>query len=109
MKSHLDKRHNVLFFWCAGCGHAHSVPISSGDPGHNWTLSGDLLADRPTLHPSVKHYTTNRGGQEFVRCHYYLRDGVIDYLNDSNGHKLRGKHPLEDIPSGYSLGDYVVP
>lgn len=91
-----------LYYWCTGCKCSHSVPVDgSGGPNRNWQWNDSLT--KPTLSPSVRHFTTSRKGAEHTYCHYHIRDGQIDYCTDSASHELRGKHPLQPIPDAYGL------
>jgi hypothetical protein len=49
---------------------------------HAWTVSG-VEEDRPTVSPSIL-----ATGQR--RCHSFVRDGMIEFLADSE-HELAGK------------------
>lgn len=90
-------------FMCLGCDEEHIVPIG----GEGWTFNGNL--DEPTLSPSVLvrsgHYINSdddtcwcnfeeRTGQtsDFgcVRCHSFVRDGKIQYLDDCS-HEYVGR------------------
>lgn len=92
--------------WCPGCEETHVI-------FDNWHFNGDL--DRPTFSPSVKvtgKQTVKVNGRwtgEWVRgpdgkpldecCHYFLTDGVLNFLGDCT-HPLRGqKIPLPELPS----------
>lgn len=85
-----------LYYWCEGCWRAHSVPIN------RWQYSG--TEDNPTISPSVRHYYTNpENNQETTICHYFIRNGNIEYCNDCE-HKLKGQTlKLIDIPDDYGL------
>lgn len=97
---HLD---GLLFYYCAGCGYGHSVPVDgSGGEGRNWKWNGS--EERPTLTPSVRHFT-----KLGTTCHYFITEGQIDYCNDSAVHRLRGKHPMAHFPEGYGIGDWRAP
>lgn len=73
-----------LWFDCPGCGFPHRVPVG----GSGWTWNGDV--ERPTLSPSVMN--SREYGPERVKqvCHFFLRDGRIEYCADST-HELAGK------------------
>jgi hypothetical protein len=74
-------------FWCPGCEGYHAYD-------KRWKFNGDF--ERPTFHPSLLYHENNRSGQ--LRCHLFLKDGVLDFLTDC-GHKLAGKKvPLPEIP-----------
>lgn len=69
----------------------HSVPVQTGDP-EDWGFNGDL--ERPTLTPSVRV----RYGEELdYQCHFFVRNGQIQYCGDST-HALAGKTiEMEDV------------
>lgn len=77
---------------CPGCRHAHVLPV--GDAGDNagrdrWTFNGDIM--KPTFSPSLLvNKDLNSGGP---RCHSFITDGRINYLDDCT-HALRGLHDL---------------
>ncbi|MBO3663750.1 DUF6527 family protein [Microbacterium stercoris] len=88
-------------FWCPGCDHAHVITVPP------WTFDGDR--ERPTVSPSVlvqgvqwaaehpfydtAHAGVPEGGA--IICHSFVRDGRIEYLNDST-HALAGQ--TVDLP-----------
>jgi hypothetical protein len=81
--------------WCPGCKGMHAIAVEKPfDNGARWTFSGDQ--DKPTFNPSVK-IDMRRLGETSV-CHYFIRDGQIDFCGDST-HELSGASvPLPDIP-----------
>ena len=99
--------------WCPACEEIHLAP-------HNgWTFNNDL--DFPTFTPSLKHtgiQTINKDGRwtgEWVLdqnkkpipmcCHYFIKNGVIQYQNDCT-HDFKNKHvalmpiPYSDLKEG---------
>lgn len=75
--------------YCPGCKSMHVIPTDARaqQNGHRWTFDGNM--DSPTFHPSV-----NIVGQ----CHYFIRNGQIEFCSDSR-HALAGKTvPLPDLP-----------
>lgn len=91
-----------LMFHCPGCGDDHVV--SDG-----WQWNGDF--ERPTLSPSVLvrtgHYLPGYSGDSCwctynaehpdepapfscYRCHFFVREGRIEFLSDST-HALAGQ------------------
>lgn len=87
MKIRRSGPHNLLFF-CPGCRSAHQVRT---DPRLSpcWEFNGD--DELPTFNPSV----LLRG--EELCCHSFIRDGNIQFLEDST-HALSGKTvPLPDF------------
>lgn len=66
-----------LMFFCPGCGYEHFVNTNRN--GH--VFNGDF--DKPTFTPSVLVH-----GQH--RCHSFITEGKIKYLNDCS-HQLAGQ------------------
>lgn len=65
--------HEYVFYWCAGCKYAHSVPAARW----NWNKSVEL----PTLSPSVRHYFPAMNNRpETTTCHYHLKAGILELL-----------------------------
>ena len=82
---------NRLHFWCPGCDEAHGVRYLRPFPGPDWAWNHDL--ERPTISPSI----LVQGGEN-MRCHSYVTDGQIQFLNDCT-HSLAGQTvPLPDWP-----------
>lgn len=79
-------------FFCPGCKTEHWVRVASerwvGGTRPIWTWNGSLEA--PTFNPSVLHFDTLEGGGRRTRCHYFVRDGLIDYCGDCP-HEFNGK------------------
>lgn len=89
-------KREFVYYWCSGCGHAHSVPAERW----NWNKNVDL----PTLSPSVRHYIVNpTTKEETTTCHYHLKDGVIEYCGDCPHNLKDQKVPLEEIPDDYGI------
>jgi hypothetical protein len=65
---------------CPGCKHDHTVPAK------RWNFNNDIM--KPTLNPSVRHFYTIEG-KEITTCHYFIRDGMIQYCSDCQ-HELAG-------------------
>lgn len=99
----------AVAFLCPGCGEFHHVTV---DGSRGWTYNGN--PDAPTFQPSVLvrtgHYMDGHSGEcwcdvnkrrggdpDFVcyRCHSYVTDGRIRFLNDST-HALAGQ--TVDLP-----------
>lgn len=68
-----------IHFYCPGCRSRHSI-------NSTWTISN--TEERPTVKPSV--LTTWTEGTEKHRCHLFITDGSIQFLNDCT-HDLKGK------------------
>lgn len=82
--------------WCPGCEVMH--PIASDGTrfrnGASWTFNGN--AERPTFSPSV-----NVGPGTPLQCHYFIREGQIQFCGDSQ-HALKGQTVnLPDIPDDW--------
>jgi len=74
-----------LLFWCPGCKRAHPFIIQSTDPDRpQWTWNED--PDRPTFSPSLLVNKLDAAS----RCHLFLRDGQLQFLQDCH-HDLRGQ------------------
>lgn len=72
---------------CPACKHTHHVP------SERWNWNGDV--QRPTLHPSVRHYYIEDDGRQVTVCHYFVRDGRIEFCSDCP-HAYAGK--TVDLP-----------
>lgn len=72
--------------WCPGCEEPHWLnveqPTEPGGP--QWDFDYDSKA--PTFSPDV---IVGRPGGDEVVCHYYLVDGVLFFMDDSD-HDLGG-------------------
>jgi hypothetical protein len=79
---------HVLMHWCPGCNARHIINVEKPLPnGAKWTWDGNV--DAPTFSPSI-----NIVGQ----CHYFIRNGMIEFCGDS-AHELAGQTvPLPDFP-----------
>jgi hypothetical protein len=87
--------------WCPGCEQHHGFYVANAGPGGAiWTFDGNV--DRPTFAPSmVVNYEAYQDEGISVgaeRCHYWLRSGAIEFLNDCT-HQLKGLTiTLPDLP-----------
>jgi hypothetical protein len=66
----------TLVFECPGCGYGHPFDTT------RWTWNGSM--EKPTFHPSLLIMSPAK------RCHSFVRDGNIQFLNDC-AHALAGK------------------
>lgn len=91
--------------WCPGCNDWHHFAVDNPfRNGARWTWNGDVNA--PTFEPSMNirigpmpAVPEGRpdAGQIKV-CHYFLRNGQIEFLSDCT-HALAGQTvPLPDLP-----------
>lgn len=80
----------IYLHWCVGCDQYHGIDVGAPNSrtGARWTFDGNV--EKPTFSPSI-----NIVGQ----CHYFIRNGQIEYCSDSK-HELAGKtvelSPLPD-------------
>lgn len=89
-------------FKCPGCAWGgHLLPVGEGDgqPRPRWTFNGDL--ESPTFDPSIlgKHeeWQGDLVPPKVHVCHSFVRNGMIQFLDDCT-HALAGKTvPLPDI------------
>lgn len=72
--------------WCPGCGWAH--PLATKDPRLAWDFNGSQ--ERPTFSPSFVFFGDMEHGGKMPRCHFFLRDGRLQFLGDSK-HSLAGQ------------------
>jgi hypothetical protein len=64
--------------YCPGCKYRHKFR-------YGWSFNGDT--ERPTFNPSLVIKLVH---EEKTRCHSFVRDGKIEFLNDCQ-HELAGK------------------
>lgn len=89
-KGHDYSDNEDYMFWCNGCDALHTIRAGGNKPV--WTFNGDMV--KPTFSPS--HLT---GSKKFTerRCHSFIENGNIRYLNDCH-HDLKGQTvPLPTI------------
>lgn len=79
-----EKPGDYLAHFCPGCNEMHHIPMWGKNP---WTFNDDFEA--PTLTPSVRHYLHHRDEPERY-CHYFIKNGYIEYCTDSC-HELAGE------------------
>lgn len=76
-------------FYCPACKECHWVavgPRSLWPPSLRWQFDGNL--ENPTISPSL--LVTHKMPNGERRCHSFIRDGKIQYLEDCT-HDLRGQ------------------
>ena len=66
-------------FWCPGCERTH------GFSANRWIFNGDL--EQPTVSPSI---LSMGSAWEGWRCHSFITDGRIQFLDDCT-HALAGQ------------------
>lgn len=78
-----------LSIWCQGCKDLHVIPV---DGTRGWTWNGDRV--NPTVTPSLLSDHVSDSGQT-VRCHLFITNGNLVFLDDSE-HEFKGQTvPLE--------------
>lgn len=103
--------YRAINHWCPGCKQVHSICIARGasSMGPIWTFDGNY--ERPTFAPSILCFTEYSDtdeklpeGQRRTLCHYFIRDGMIEFCTDSP-HSLAGQTvELPEWP--YAAGAY---
>lgn len=80
-----DNLGEMLVFHCPGCGYDHPFNVGGDASKHpQWTWNGSL--ERPTFSPSLLCNKDHAAS----RCHSYVTDGKIQFLNDCH-HNLKGQ------------------
>ena len=74
--------------WCPGCEQIHIINVEKPNRQNaQWTFDGNL--ESPTFSPSVNHPGY---------CHYFIRNGNIEFCSDSK-HQFSGKTiKMPDFP-----------
>jgi hypothetical protein len=94
-------REGYIQHWCPGCNERHEIAIEgTNERGARWNISWE--DGKATVSPSVLVSTNSpRNAHEidhpvtYAKCHYFIINGRIQYLNDCL-HALAGK--VVDIP-----------
>lgn len=101
-----DKLHrmapHLLVFHCPACKYGHHIQINTEftNQGPYWGWNGSL--DAPTITPSILVRGNEFGGWS-PRCHSFVTDGKIQFLNDCT-HALAGQ--TVEIPSWHDDEDF---
>ena len=91
-----DKSSAGFMFYCPGCAGAHQIWTKTSRSG-GWTFNGDV--DAPTFSPSVlvTYNGPDADGKDIgfgpgppARCHSFVTDGQIRFLEDCS-HSLAGQ------------------
>lgn len=97
---YLRKSQSGYTHWCPGCEHSHHIPTP------RWSFNGNV--EKPTFAPSVRYFEPAHDGKpEKTFCHYFIKDGQIEFCADCR-HEFSGKTvPLPVMPGEdqYSYGD----
>ena len=98
---HAHKNGHIYYFYCPGCGHAHSYTVGCEGVHANWTFH----PEGPSFTPSLRVYTNDpkSGRGDVAHCHLHVTNGQIAFCNDCP-HQLNGKTvDLPDFTEGYGL------
>jgi len=83
-----DAKGTLYAFHCPGCECSHQVrvpPDVTNTESHPcWSWNGSM--ESPTFNPSILVY----GSGDIPRCHSFVRDGRIQYLDDCT-HGFKGQ------------------
>lgn len=79
----------LILHWCPGCKREHAVHAE------RWNWNEDT--ERPTLSPSVLHFTSSNKGKRHTLCHYFIKDGQIQFCGDCPHEFASRTVPLEQI------------
>ena len=86
--------------WCPACEEMHAFATDGPNSmGAQWTWNHSV--ERPSFSPSmnIRTYGGEPGAEVKEVCHYFLKDGQIQYLGDCT-HALAGQTvPLPDLPN----------
>ena len=88
-----DPNHEEYSFLCPGCKMGHKFVVKWGhgkgnQPQPMWSFNGNM--EKPTFSPSLLN-TWTYGPQHTKKvCHLFLREGILEFLNDCT-HELAGK------------------
>ena len=100
LSAFLAKWASQVWHFCPACNEIHQFAIEKPfSNGHKWTFDGNV--DRPTFGPSMNIVIgPDETGKKTI-CHYWLKNGQLQYLADCT-HALRGMTlPLPPIPERY--------
>lgn len=87
-----ENQSDRLFYYCPACDCDHMILFKGPN---KWTWNGDKV--KPTFSPSVRVQWTY--GPEKIKhnCHFFVRNGEIQYLGDCT-HDMKGK-TIKMIPN----------
>ncbi len=90
----LAQDNSCMVHFCPGCGYLHRIDVYEPNPRTKAIWSWDNNTKKPTFAPSINIVGV---------CHYFIRDGQIQYCADST-HALAGQTvPLPPIPTALQL------
>lgn len=75
--------------WCPACDEPHGIAVGTPNrSGAVWTFDGNL--ESPTFAPSVRCFAVDDDGKRETLCHYFIRNGMVEFCSD-NPHALSGQ------------------
>ena len=81
---------DMRMFFCPGCQCAHGVTVANENKAAGqrpvWGWNGSM--DSPTFTPSV--LVNGMNGSVGIRCHSFVKDGMIQFLGDC-AHDLKNQ------------------
>lgn len=99
--SNTDESIYGYIFWCLGCKGSHTFVTDHTAKTH-WSFNGDT--ENPHFNPSLAFWVDWTKQELGYKCHLFLHNGRIQYLNDCK-HDLAG-HTI-DIPEWpYAKGNF---
>lgn len=93
--------YTMHYYWCPGCDSLHGVSINPGKntKGAGWDFTGTL--ESPTYSPSELTTWTTGEEKTLHRCHTFIKEGMIQFLDDCT-HALKGQTvPLPPLPDWF--------
>lgn len=93
-------RPGIYLFNCPGCNFTHQVATKESKANVTWDFNDDLV--NPTVMPSILMHWSQGPKKVEERCHSYIRDGKIQFLNDCT-HALAGQ--TVDLPVWNDQGE----
>jgi len=87
----------TITHWCPACKEPHDFAVDQPfNNGAKWSFDGDV--DRPTFSPSMNVRTGPMPDGHLDVCHYFLKEGRIQFLGDCT-HDMKGQTvDLPDLP-----------
>lgn len=76
----------IFLFICPGCDERHQIWTAGTTYKSHWDWNGSM--EHPTFSPSLLITLPWPEGEE--RCHSFIKDGMIQYLDDCT-HEMKGQ------------------
>lgn len=86
--------------WCPGCNSLHAIAVERAQAnGARWSFDGNLAS--PTFSPSINISAHDDEDGTTFRCHYFIRNGQIEFCVDTTHSKSGQTMPLPELPEHY--------